>query len=156
MKFDAVSKLGDTIAPTAVSTIQIRLLCPSLEIWSLMEKIEREVFVPILTKPLFFCVLKDGIMGYLAYKIRSHDVYEKVHDLFEKILSPISVSFSNKWSYILTSKLFDYYQRSAANDFVTKMCDTIKSLRNCSERLQFRTQVMTDSVMNITSDNFTS
>jgi hypothetical protein len=127
---------------------KIKLLCPGTKIFRYMQEVEIAVTTPILTQPRFFCVLKEGIIFYLSYRIRSHPAYLHVEEFLESILSNArcSTAFVKKWAPVLTAKLFDLYQRSAANDFVIRTIEDMKGLNNCSERLQFRNQVLTDNV----------
>lgn len=87
-------------------------------------------------------------MGYLGYKIRSHQAYGETEELIASILlrANLGNKFVRHWAPLLTTKLYDVYQRSAANDFVNTMVERMKGLRNGSERLQFRIQILTEHI----------
>jgi hypothetical protein len=143
----------DSAAASSQGSTKTRLLCPSKEIFELLQKVENEVTTPILTKPRFFCVLKGDIIGYVRNMIHSHASYAAVEDLFCTILrgAQCSEKFVRLWAPRMSAKMFDFYQRSAANDFVLRFSDQMTSLQNCTERLEFRNQVLTGTVNQIKS-----
>ena len=91
-------------------------------------------------------------MGYVGYKIRSHPAYDETEELIASILlkANLDKKFVRHWAPLLTTKLYDVYQRSAANDFVNTMAEKMKGLRNGNERLQFRIQILTDHIQTVT------
>jgi len=103
----------------------------------------------MLTSRYILCILKSGILNCLISKVRAHPFYEDIEYLITSLLSNghgISIEFAHKWGPILTEKLFDYYLRTAANDFFITMMEAILGLNNASERLTFRIQVLTGTV----------
>jgi hypothetical protein len=151
---------GSTVQSNPTANISaIRLLCPSKELFTLINQVDKHVITPIITNPRYFCVLKEGFIGYIALKVKEHEAYSLTADLFAKYLgkSFIDDKLVNTLSKNLCAKMYDVILRSAANDFVTNTLGTMKALQNSTapqilwERLTFRLQVTRRRLCNSSS-----
>jgi hypothetical protein len=84
-----------------------------------------------------------------------HDSYDNMIHLLETTLSAnpdISEKFITEWVPILVEKMFDFYLRVAANDFITIKLRELKDMIGPMDRLSFRLQVLTDKVRGLKND----
>lgn len=134
----------------------IYLLCICERILDAFVLLENEILIPMLGNIRKFTAVREGFIRYVRDSVKGHESYDDMIELFESTLlscSDISSDFIKYWVPKLVKKLFDYYLRVVANDFITKMLDRLIALKGPTDRLSFRLQVLTNTVKEISTDD---
>lgn len=96
-----------------------------------------------------FTAYRGDMLKYVKTRTLAHESYDDMIHLFESTLSAnsnISEQFITVWVPKLVEKIFDFYLRVAANDFITIKLREMKDMIGPMDRLSFRLQVLTDKV----------
>jgi len=131
------------------------MVFPSVPVHNALERLEHEVLVPICTSVKHLTALREKFYQYVYHKSFGHRVYDDIHELIftalieDKILSDdkeLSHEFLSAVASNVTTKLIDFYLRTAVKQSVANYATYIVGLDGPNGRLSFRLQVMTERV----------
>jgi hypothetical protein len=87
-----------------------------------------------------FTAYRGDMLKYVKTRTLAHELYDDMIHLFESTLSAnstISEQFITVWVPKLVEKIFDFYLRVPANDFITIKLREMKDMIGPMDRLSF-------------------
>lgn len=154
VKNKLISSLIITLDQGKLSDMPVRLFldannrnktCPCLEVYEIMERIEFEIFTPLLSQVLIISIYRNKILDRIKKLIKSNNAYIDFINLVTRILM-VDSNYSKDVLYEkvknIVNKFFKYYLNTVAKDYERFITRRLKDALDPTMILGFRRNIL--------------